>query len=123
MRRPLYGWLGADALSLTGTRISMIAIPWFALTTTGSATQTGLVAFAEMTPMVILKVLGGPVIDRLGPWRVAVTCDLGSSAAVVLIPILNELGLLTFPVLLGLVALAGALRGPGDPRSIRWSPR
>jgi MFS family permease len=114
VRRPLYGWLTAEAVSLTGTRISMIAIPWFVLTTTGSVTQTGLVAFAEMTPMVLLMVLGGPVIDRLGPRRVAVACDLGSSVAVALIPILYAVGLLTFPILLAVVGLAGALRGPGD---------
>ncbi len=35
-RVPLYGWLTAEAISLTGTRVSMIAIPWFVLTTTGS---------------------------------------------------------------------------------------
>lgn len=114
LKRPLYGWLTAGAVSLTGTRISMIAIPWFVLTTTGSATQTGLVAFAEMTPMVLLMALGGPVIDRLGPRWVAVACDLGSSVAVALIPILYAVGLLTFPILLAVVGLAGALRGPGD---------
>ena len=68
-RTPLYGWLTADAISLTGTRVSMIALPWFVLVTTGSATKTGMVALAEMLPMVLLKVLGGPVIDRLGPPR------------------------------------------------------
>ena len=114
MSRPLVGWLAAEGVSLTGTRISMIAIPWFVLTTTGSATQTGLVAFVELTPMVALKVLGGPVIDRLGPRRVAVTCDLGSAAAVGLIPLLHLTGRLSFPALLALVGLAGALRGPGD---------
>ena len=41
-RRPLGGLLVANAISLTGTRISMIALPWFVLTTTGSAAQTGL---------------------------------------------------------------------------------
>ena len=33
----------------------MIAIPWFVLSTTGSATQTGLVAAAEITPLVHLQ--------------------------------------------------------------------
>src|SRR5436853_205244 len=45
-RTPLYGFLLADAISLSGARVSMIAIPWLVLTTTGSAAQTGLVAFA-----------------------------------------------------------------------------
>ncbi|MFC7495342.1 MULTISPECIES: MFS transporter [unclassified Nocardioides] len=113
-RRPLYGWLTSEAISLTGTRISMIALPWFVLTTTGSATKTGLVALAEMLPMVVLKVLGGPVIDRVGARRVAITCDLLSLLVVGAIPLLHEVGWLPFPVFLLLVAVAGGLRGPGD---------
>ncbi len=122
MRRPLYGWLLSDAVSLTGTRISMIAIPWFVLTTTGSATQTGLVAFAEMFPLVLTKVLGGPVIDRLGARRVAITCDVGSFLAVGLVPLLHALDWLTFPLLLAIVAVAGALRGPGDAAKDSLTP-
>jgi MFS family permease len=122
MRRPLYGWLVSDAVSLTGTRISMIAIPWFVLTTTGSATQTGLVAFAEMFPLVLTKVLGGPVIDRLGARRVAITCDVGSFLTVGLVPLLHALDWLTFPLLLAIVALAGALRGPGDAAKDSLTP-
>ena len=52
-RTPLFGLLLADAISLCGTRVSMIAIPWLVLTTTGSAAQTGLVAFAELLPLVV----------------------------------------------------------------------
>lgn len=122
MRRPLYGWLLSDAISLTGTRISMIAIPWFVLTTTGSVTQTGLVAFAEMLPLVVAKVLGGPVIDHLGARRVAITCDVGSFFAVGLVPLLHWLGWLNFPLLLVLVAMAGALRGPGDAAKDSLTP-
>lgn len=113
-RLPLRGWLLAEAISLTGTRVSMVAIPWFVLTTTGSATLTGLVAFAEMAPLVALKALAGPLVDRVGARRVAITADLGSFVVVGLVPLLHLAGLLSFPVLLGLVAVAGALRGPGD---------
>jgi len=113
-RLPLYGWLTSEAVSLTGTRVSMIAIPWFVLTTTGSATQTGLVAFAEMAPLVALKALAGPLVDRVGARRVAITADVGSCIAVGLVPVLYASGVLSFPLLLALVALAGALRGPGD---------
>lgn len=114
MRRPLYGWLTAEALSITGTRVTMIAIPLFVLETTGSATKTGLVAFAEMLPLVLFKVLGGPVIDKVGARRVTIACDLGSVVAVGAIPLLYDAGLMSFPLLLALVAVAGALRGPGD---------
>ena len=34
-RTPLVGYLVAEAISLVGTRLSMIAIPWLVLVTTG----------------------------------------------------------------------------------------
>src|SRR3954453_6597156 len=113
-RTPLRGWLLSEAISITGTRVSTIALPWFVLTTTGSPTKTGLVALAEALPLVVLKVLGGPVIDRVGARRVSISCDVASVFVIGAIPLLHALDALTFPVLLVLVALAGALRGPGD---------
>ncbi|PVD01864.1 MFS transporter [Streptomyces sp. CS014] len=112
--RPLAGVLAAIAASVTGTRISLIALPWFVLVTTGSATRTGLVAFCEMAPYVLVKALSGPLVDRTGPRTVSWTTDLASAAAAAAIPVLHTLDLLSFPVLLGLVALIGAARGPGD---------
>ncbi len=113
-RRPLYGWLTSEAVSLTGTRVSMIAIPYFVLVTTHSPVKTGLVALAELLPLVLLKVLGGPVIDRVGARRISIGCDLGSMLVVGAIPVLYAVGWLSFGVFLALVACAGALRGPGD---------
>ena len=113
-RRPLYGWLTSEAVSLTGTRLSMLALPYFVLVSTDSPVRTGLVALFEMVPLVLLKVLGGPIIDRVGARRVSITCDVGSLFVVGAIPLLYDAGLLHFGALLGLVALAGALRGPGD---------
>ncbi|RST20147.1 MFS transporter [Streptomyces sp. WAC04770] len=109
--RPLAGVLAAVAASVTGTRISL---PWFVLVSTGSPTRTGLVAFCEMAPYVLVKALSGPLVDRTGPRAVSWTTDLASAAAAAAIPLLHTLDLLSFPVLLGLVAVIGAARGPGD---------
>ncbi|MFJ9769281.1 MFS transporter [Streptomyces erythrochromogenes] len=112
--RPLAGVLTALAVSLSGTAVSAIALPWFALATTGSAARTGLVAFCEMTPYVVVKLLSGPLVDRTGPRTVSWTTDLVSALAAAAVPLLHALDLLSFPVLLVLVALIGAARGPGD---------
>ncbi|WP_081903543.1 MFS transporter [Microbispora rosea] len=112
--RPLGGLLAAMAVALTGTRVSAVALPWFVLVTTGSATQTGLVAFCEMTPYVVVKALAGPLVDRTGPRVVSWSTDAVSAAAAGAIPLLHAAGLLSFPVLLVLVAVIGAVRGPGD---------
>ncbi|WP_031074616.1 MFS transporter [Streptomyces sp. NRRL WC-3742] len=112
--RPLGGVLAAMAVSLTGTRISVVALPWFVLVTTGSATRTGLVAFCEMTPYVVVKAFTGPLVDRIGPRAVSWTTDLASATAAAAVPLLHTLHLLSYPLLLALVALIGAARGPGD---------
>jgi MFS family permease len=113
-RRTLLAWLLADALALTGTRLAAVALPWLALTTTGSPTAAGLVAFAELAPLVVAKVLSGPLIDRLGARRVAVACDAASALPVLAIPVLHHLDALHLPTLLVLVAVVGLLRGPAD---------
>ncbi|ARF77401.1 MFS transporter [Kitasatospora albolonga] len=102
------------AVSLTGTGISVVALPWFVLVTTGSAAQTGLVAFFQMTPYVVVKAFTGPLVDRTGPRTISWTTDLASATAAASIPLLHALDLLSFPLLLVLVALIGAARGPGD---------
>jgi MFS family permease len=110
--------LAASSVSIAGTRISTIALPWLVYTETGSAGLTGLVLTAEMAPYVVSKALGGPLVDRRGPRAISVVGDLLSGAFLALIPILYAVGQLSLPervpLLLALVALAGAFRGPGD---------
>ncbi|TDW15909.1 MFS transporter [Kribbella kalugense] len=113
-RAPLIAFLVANVVSICGTKVSAIAIPWFVLITTGSPVKTGLVAMAEMAPLVVVKAVGGPMIDKVGARRISVVADTASTAIVGLVPLLHTLGLLHFPTLLVLVAIAGAFRGPGD---------
>jgi len=117
-----WSWFIGEVISIGGTRITTIAIPWLVLTTTGSAADAGLVAFAEMLPLVLTKALGGPLIDRLGAVRLAVVLDTASALAFGAIPVLWVLGHLSFPVLLAVVAAAGALRGPGDAAKQSLAP-
>lgn len=112
--RGLVGLLTAEGVSILGSRMSMLAIPWFVLVTTGSATRTGVVAFAEMAPYVLVQGLGGPVVDRVGAWRLSVATDLAAAVAVGLVPLLHLTVGLSFGPLCALVAVAGAVRGAGD---------
>lgn len=113
-RAPLIAFLVANVVSICGTRVSAIAIPWFVLVTTGSPVKMGLTALAETLPLVLSKAFGGPLIDRVGGRRVSVSADAASTLVVGMVPLLHALGALQFPTLLVLVGIAGALRGPGD---------
>ncbi|RWX40911.1 MFS transporter [Rhizobium leguminosarum] len=111
---PFLALAAAETLSLSGTRLSTIAIPWLVLSTTGSPVLTGLTAMMEMLPYVAAKALSGPLIDRVGPKRIAVVCDIASVAVVMLVPMLDWFGLLGMPLLLPVVFAMGVLRGPSD---------
>lgn len=114
VRSGLVAILSAETISRIGTRMSMVALPWFALVLTGSPAQTGLVAFAEMTPYVLACAFGGPLLDRIGVRRASIVADATSAGVVAAIPLLYRNASLGFGTLLVLVALAGLLRGLGD---------
>ena len=113
-RTALGRYLAAETISLAGTQLSLLALPWFVLVTTGSAARTGLIAACEMAPYVVAQTLGGPLIDRVGARRISVVSDAASAVVVAAIPLLHAWGRLDFALLVILVALAGAVRGPGD---------
>lgn len=110
----LYVLVCAYGVSVTGTAMSALAIPWLVLTTTGSIGLTGVVGFAEMAPYVAIQVISGPLVDRLGAKRGCVYGNATAAVVVCAIPGLYALGNLDFAVLLVLVALAGAVRGMAD---------
>ncbi|MCZ7429100.1 MFS transporter [Micromonospora sp. WMMA1949] len=110
-RRELYTLVGADLLSNLGTRISVVAIPWLVLETTGSPTKMGLVAAAETLPYMLSSALATPWADRFGVRRTSVFVDAASAAAMAVVALAPWLG---FGTLLVLVAIAGGLRGIGD---------
>jgi MFS family permease len=113
-RHGLVGLLTANAVSLTGTQITMIAVPWYVMTTTGSATATGLVSFCALVPYLATRLASGPVIDRRGARRVSIGADGASLVATGAIPLLHVAGLLPLWLLAAVAAVAGAARGPGD---------
>lgn len=112
--RALAGLLSAQAVSATGTAMSLVAVPWLVLEITGSATALGLVAFSMALPLVVAKAVTGPIIDRYGARRISILADLAAALATGSIPVLHHLVGLRLPLLVGLAALIGAARGPGD---------
>jgi MFS family permease len=112
-RRPLFTLYVADAISRTGNVMTLLAIPWFVLQTTGSAARTGVVAAFHFLPVVIASFFGGTVVDRVGFRRMSVISDLASAATVAAIPAIYLTVGLPFWLLLVLVFLGALLDAPG----------
>ena len=57
-RRQLFALFTANIISYTGSVLTLLAIPWFVLQTTGSAALTGVTAFFSTVPLRHLGVAG-----------------------------------------------------------------
>lgn len=113
-RRPLAILLAANVISITGTSLTLMGVPWFVLQTTGSAADAGLVAFCGLLPVALAALTGGPVVDRLGRRRVSILSDLVCGTAVGAVPLLQFTGLLRFWLLCALMAVTGLFQAPGE---------
>ena len=97
---------------MTGSQMTMLALPWFVLTTTGSAARMALVLAVESAALAISGFLSGNLVARLGPWRTMLIADAARAPLVAVIPVLHALGLLSFPLLLALAAAIAAFATP-----------
>lgn len=112
-RIPAVALFVAMAISLVGSQLTALAIPWFVLTTTGSAARTGYVGFVEVVPVAVVALLGGLLVDRLPYKRTSIGADVMSGASVALIPALYATVGLAFWQLLVLVFIASLFIVPG----------
>src|SRR5690349_8896936 len=78
--------LGAVVTSEMGDWLLFIALPLYALSSSGSALATSTVFLAELAPAILVGIACGPVIDRLDSRRLL--AGLSVSQAALLLPLL-----------------------------------
>src|SRR5918999_1696216 len=120
-RRPVYAVLTAEGISQVGNMMTIVAGPWFVLQTTGSAAKTGLVG-AALALGLLVPVLGGPLVDRVGFRRGTVLADVVSAATVASIPALHLAGLLEFWHIVVLVFILSSINSLGDTAKLALVP-
>jgi MFS family permease len=110
--RPLRALLFAEVISTTGAQMTWLALPWFVLTTTGSAGQMTLVILAESIGLAAAGLPAGAFVERFGAKRSMLFADAVRAPLMLFVPILHWTGHLSISGLLVLAFLLGALAGP-----------
>ncbi|HEY2310793.1 MAG TPA: MFS transporter [Gaiellaceae bacterium] len=110
--RSLIGLVTAELVSLTGSAMTFVALPWFVLATTGSTAKMGLVLAAEMLPIAIFGIPAGTVISKLGGKKTMLISDAARGPLMLVIPILHSTGHLSFAALLGTTFAIGVFAAP-----------
>jgi len=104
--------LVARLVSLTGSTMTLVALPWFVLVTTGSPARTGIVLAAQLLAVALLGIPSGVVLTALGPRRTMLLADFARVPVMLAVPVLQWNGLLSFPLLVVLAFGIGAFRAP-----------
>jgi MFS family permease len=110
--RRLLALLVAETVSTTGSQMTWLALPWFVLVATGSATKTSFVMAAELVGLALLGLPGGKFLGRVGARRAMIVCDSARAPLMVVIPVLHWSGGLSFSALLLIAFGIGAFSAP-----------
>jgi MFS family permease len=110
--RPIRALLAAEVISTTGAQMTWVALPWFVLITTGSATRMSVVLAAEAIGLAAVGFPSGRLLHRLGARRTMLLCDGIRGPLMLVIPVLYWAGSLPFGVLVVVSLALGAVSAP-----------
>jgi len=111
---PIRVLLLTSLVSILGNQLTGLAVPWFVLETTGSASKTGITAAVTVIPVIIATFFGGALVDRTGYRGLSVFSDLASAMTVAAVPLFYLTTGLSFPGLLILMFLGAIFDAPGS---------
>src|ERR671911_1020070 len=104
--------LTAEVISTTGAQMTWVALPWFVLLTTGSATRMSVVMAAEAIGLAAVGFPSGRLLNRLGARRTMLLCDGLRGPMMLVIPVLHWADALSFGLLAAVAFALGALSAP-----------
>ena len=101
-------YMSGATLSWIGTWVQRIGIGWLVWELTESATWLGVIAFANLFPVIVISPLAGVFADRLDRLTIIKLCQSLSAAQAVTLTVLTFTGLITIWIILSLVLFVGA---------------
>ena len=110
--RQIAALVAAEIVSILGSRMTYLALPWFVLVTTGSPAKMTFVLAAEVLPIALFGIPSGMLVEKLGARRTMLVCDAARAPLLASLPLLHSADLLSFPLLLALVFVLGCFMAP-----------
>jgi MFS family permease len=95
-RRGLAALLASEVVSMSGTAMTFVALPWFVLATTDSPARTSVVMAAAAAGLAVCGIPGGWLAGRLGARRAMLVSNAVRAPLIGLVPFLYEVGSLRF---------------------------
>jgi MFS family permease len=73
-------WTG-ELISQTGSQITLVAVFIQVFRLTGSSAAVGIIGLAQLGPLIVMTLLGGPLVDRIDRRRLMIAAAAGQAVA------------------------------------------
>jgi len=107
-------WLG-QLVSLTGTQLRLVAIPYQIYLITGSSLDVGLIGLFQAIPLISLALFGGVIADRVDRRRLLIVTQIGLAACSAGLAIGTQLGFANVLYLYAFTAIGAAFSALDGP--------
>lgn len=116
LRHPVYRtYMVGHTLAATGRWMKRTAVGWLAWELTESTSWLGIVAFADLMPMMLFVILSGAIADRVGLMRIVKLSQILSGLIALLFAVLIFTGLITIELVVILSVCFGAAEALSSP--------
>jgi MFS family permease len=115
----------AQFVSLLGTMVTYVALPYQMYRLTGSSLAVGLLGGAELVPLLVTAFIGGAIADAVDRRQIAIVTDVGlaaGSAALALVAAIDASPWMLYLVAAWMSAVGG-LQRPANRCSRAWWTR
>ena len=107
-------WIG-QIISMTGSMVRFVAIPYQVYLLTGSSLAVGLIGLFQAVPTIVLSLFGGVVADRVDRRRLLIVTQLALTATSIVLAVATHLGFVSVPFLYVLTAIGASFSALDSP--------
>lgn len=107
-------WFG-QIISMTGSMVRFVAIPYQVYLLTGSPLAVGLIGLFQAVPTIVLSLFGGVIADRVDRRRLLIVTQVCLTATSVVLAVSTGLGLVSVPFLYALTAVGASFAALDSP--------
>jgi len=107
-------WSG-QVVSLIGSWMQQVSLPWLVLVLGGSPIQLGLVAVLQFGPAMVLAPFGGVFADRIDKRRALIATQIASAVQAFVLFVLTATGVVQIPMVYAMAFVLGVITAVDMP--------
>ena len=114
-------WLG-QLISLSGSQLRLVALPYQIFLLTGSSFAVGLIGVFQAVPLLVLSLFGGVIADAVDRRRLLLITQVGLAAVSLALAIATQSGAASVPLLYALTAVGACFSALDNPTRASLAP-